>query len=298
MPNQKFAVQRSQSPAKNSGEFLMGNDLRVTRLGFGAMRITGDGVWGEPVDRAEAVRVLRRAVELGVNFIDTADSYGPGVSEAIVAEALHPYPAGLVIATKGGYARPGPNQWVENGKPEHLRSACEGSLRRLRLERIDLYQLHRIDPKVPAEDQIGMLKDLQAQGKIKHIGLSEVSVRQIQLARTVVPIVSVQNRYSITDRGSEDVLKYCEQEKLGFIPWFPLAAGQVSGSESPISRIAARWNASPSQLALAWLLARSPVMLPIPGTSKVGHLEENVAAAELKIDASKMQELDGLARAS
>jgi pyridoxine 4-dehydrogenase len=298
MPNQKFAVQRSQSPAKNSGEFLIGNDLRVTRLGFGAMRITGDGVWGEPVDRAEAVRVLRRAVELGVNFIDTADSYGPGVSEAIIAEALHPYPAGLVIATKGGYARPGPNQWVENGKPEHLRSACEGSLRRLRLERIDLYQLHRIDPKVPAEDQIGMLKDLQAQGKIKHIGLSEVSVRQIQLARTVVPIVSVQNRYSITDRGSEDVLKYCEQEKLGFIPWFPLAAGQVSGSESPISRIAARWNASPSQLALAWLLARSPVMLPIPGTSKVGHLEENVAAAELKIDANKMQELDGLARAS
>jgi len=298
MPNQKFVVQRSQAPAKKSGEFLIGNDLRVTRLGYGAMRITGDGVWGEPADRAEAVRVLRRAVELGINFIDTADSYGPSVSEEIIAEALHPYSTGLVIATKGGYVRPGPNQWVENGKPEHLRSACEGSLRRLRLERIDLYQLHRIDPKVPAEDQLGTLKDLQAQGKIKHIGLSEVSVRQIRHARTMVPIVSVQNRYSITDRGSEDVLEYCEQEKLGFIPWFPLAAGRVSGSESPIGRIAARWKAVPSQVALAWLLARSPVVLPIPGTSKVEHLEENVAAAELKIDANKMQELDRMARAS
>jgi pyridoxine 4-dehydrogenase len=298
MPNQKFAGERSQAPAKKSGEFLIGNDLRVTRLGFGAMRITGDGVWGEPADRAEALRVLRRAVELGVNFVDTADSYGPYVSEEIIAEALHPYPTGLVIATKGGYVRSGPNQWVENGKPEHLRSACEGSLRRLRLERIDLYQLHRIDPKVPAEDQFGTLKDLQAQGKIKHIGLSEVSVKQIQHARTMVSIVSVQNRYSVADRGSEDVLEYCEQEKLGFIPWFPLAAGRVSGSESPISRIAARWKATPSQVALAWLLARSPVILPIPGTSRVEHLEENVAAAELKIDANKMQELDRMARAS
>ena len=298
MPNHEFPVQQSHAPAKKSGEFFIGNDLRVTRLGFGAMRITGDGVWGEPVDRAEAVRVLRRAVELGVNFIDTADSYGPGVSEEIIAEALHPYPTGLAIATKGGYVRPGPNQWVENAKPEHLRSACDGSLRRLRLERIDLYQLHRIDPKVPAEDQLGTLKDLQAQGKIKHIGLSEVSVKQIQHARTIVPIVSVQNRYSITDRGSEDVLKYCEKEKMGFIPWFPLAAGRVSGSESPVSRIAARWKVTPSQVALAWLLARSPVILPIPGTSRVEHLEENVAAVEIKIDANKMQELDGLARAS
>ncbi len=253
---------------------------------------------GRAADRAEAIRVLRRAVELGINFIDTADSYGPNVSEEIIAEALHPYPAGLVIATKGGFMRPGPNQWVENGKPEHLRSACEGSLRRLRLERIDLYQLHRIDPKVPAEDQLGTLKDLQAQGKIKHIGLSEVSVRQIEHARTVVPIVSVQNRYSVTDRGSEDVLKYCEKEKLGFIPWFPLAAGRVSGSQSQISRIAAQWKATPSQVALAWLLARSPVMLPIPGTSKVKHLEENVAAAELKMDAKKMQELDRMAAAA
>ena len=298
MQNDKPSVQRNEPSAKKSGEFLIGNDLRVTRLGFGAMRITGEGIWGEPADRAEAIRVLRRAVELGINFIDTADSYGPNVSEEIIAEALHPYPAGLVIATKGGFMRPGPNQWVENGKPEHLRSACEGSLLRLRLERIDLYQLHRIDPKVPAEDQLGTLKDLQAQGKIKHIGLSEVSVRQIEHARTIVPIVSVQNRYSVTDRGSEDVLKYCEKEKLGFIPWFPLAAGRVSGSESPISRIAAQWKATPSQVALAWLLARSPVMLPIPGTSQVKHLEENVAAAGLKMDAKKMQEFDGMASAA
>ena len=297
MPNQELAVQRNQAPAKKSGEFLIGNDLRVTRLGFGAMRITGDGVWGEPANRAEAIRVLRRAVELGINFIDTADSYGPGVSEEIIAEALHPYPAGLVIATKGGYARPGPNQWVEDGRPEHLRAACEASLRRLRVDQIDLYQLHRIDPKVPAEDQLGALRHLRAHGKIKHIGLSEVSVKQIQHARTIVPIVSVQNRYSVTDRGSEDVLEYCEQEKLGFIPWFPLAAGRVSGSESPIGRIAARWKATPSQVALTWLLARSPVILPIPGTSRVEHLEENVAAAELKIDASKMQELDRMGRA-
>jgi len=298
MQNDRPSAQRNEPPAEKSGEFRIGNDLRVTRLGFGAMRITGEGIWGEPADRAEAIRVLRRAVELGINFIDTADSYGPHVSEEIIAEALHPYPAELVIATKGGFMRTGPNQWVENGKPEHLRSACEGSLRRLRLERIDLYQLHRIDPKVPAEDQLGTFKDLQSQGKIKHIGLSEVSVQQIQHARTIVPIVSVQNRYSVTDRGSEDVPKYCEKEKIGFIPWFPLAAGRVSGSESPISRITAQWKATPSQVALAWLLAQSPVMLPIPGTSKVKHLEENVAAAELKMDAKKMQELDRMAAAA
>jgi pyridoxine 4-dehydrogenase len=298
MQNEKLAVQRNQATAKKAGEFLIGNDLRVARLGFGAMRITGDGVWGAPVNRAEAVRVLRRAVELGINFIDTADSYGPGVSEEIIAEALHPYPADLVIATKGGFDRPGPNQWVENGKPEHLRSACEGSLRRLRVDRIGLYQLHRIDPKVPAEDQLGTLKDLQVQGKIRHVGLSEVSVRQIRHARTIVPIVSVQNRYSIADRGSEDVLGYCEKEKMAFIPWFPLAAGQVSREDSPLRRLAARLKATPSQVALAWLLARSPVMLPIPGTSRVEHLEENVAAAELKSDANQLQQLDGLARAS
>ena len=291
MEDNKSAMHQGQELAGKAGEFLIGNDLRVTRLGFGAMRITGKGIWGEPADRAEAVRVLRRAVELGINFIDTADSYGPGVSEEIIAEALHPYPANLVIATKGGFERPGPDRWVENGRPEHLRSACEGSLRRLRLDRIDLYQLHRIDPKVPAEDQLGTLKDLQAEGKIKHIGLSEVSVRQIQHAQTIVPIVSVQNRYSVADRGSEDVLEYCEKEKMGFIPWFPLAAGKLSGGDSPIRRVAERLKATPSQVALAWLLSRSPVMLPIPGTSSVEHLEENVAAAGLKIDEKKMQEL-------
>ena len=284
--------------AKSAGEFLIGNDLRVTRLGFGAMRITGDGVWGEPANRAEAIRVLQRAVELGINFIDTADSYGPHISEEIIAQALHPYPANLVIATKAGFDRPGPNRWVENGKPEHLRSACEGSLRRLRLDRIDVYQLHRIDPKVPAEDQLGALKDLQAQGKIKHIGLSEVSVKQIQHAQTIAPIVSVQNRYSVADLGSEDVLEYCETQKMAFIPWFPLAAGKVSGADSPLRSLAAQWKVSPSQVALAWLLARSPVILPIPGTSKVEHLEENVAAADLRIDAKKMSMLDRVALAS
>jgi len=291
MQHKKSAAEQRQTLAAKAGEFLIGNDLRVTRLGFGSMRITGDGIWGEPADRPEAVRVLRRALELGINFIDTADSYGPEVSEEIIAEALYPYPAGLVIATKGGYVRPGPDQWVEDGRPEHLRSACEGSLRRLRLERIDLYQLHRIDPKVPAEDQLGTLKDLQAQGKIKHIGLSEVSVPQIEHARTIVPIVSIQNRYSIADRRSENVLKYCEKETMGFIPWFPLAAGRISRTDSSIARVAARLKATPSQVALAWLLSRSPVMLPIPGTSKVAHMEENVAAAGLKIDENEIREL-------
>jgi pyridoxine 4-dehydrogenase len=289
---------REKGLAAKAGEFLIGNDLRVARLGFGAMRITGTGIWGEPADRAEAIRVVRRAVELGINFIDTADSYGPSVSEEIIAEALHPYPADFVIATKGGFERPGPNQWVENGRPEHLRSACEGSLRRLRLNRIDLYQLHRIDPKVPAEDQLGTLKDLQAQGKIRHIGLSEVSVRQIQHAQAIVPIVSVQNRYSLSDRGSEDVLEYCEQERIAFIPWFPLAAGQLSGGRSPVSRMAEQLKATPSQVALAWLLWRSPVMLPIPGTSSVKHLEENIAAAALKLDESTMRDLTKTERAA
>ena len=296
MEDNKSVVRQGQELAGKAGEFTVGNDLRVTRLGFGAMRITGNGIWGEPADRAGAIRVLRRAVELGINFIDTADSYGPDVSEEIIAEALHPYPIDLVIATKAGFERPGPNRWVENGRPEHLRSACEGSLRRLRLARIDLYQLHRIDPKVPAEDQLGALKDLQAQGKIKHIGLSEVSVRQIQHAQTIASIVSVQNRYSVSDRGSEDVLEYCEKQKIAFIPWYPLAAGQLSRGGSPIHHVAERLKATPSQVALAWLLARSPVMLPIPGTSNVEHLEENVAAADLKIDESKMKELGHAAR--
>ena len=296
MANSTSAKKQEERPAKKAGEFLIGNDLRVTRLGYGAMRITGEGIWGEPADRPEAVRVLRKAVELGINFIDTADSYGPEVSEKIIAEALHPYPADLVIATKGGFDRTGPNKWVENGRPEHLRSACEGSLRRLRLEQIALYQLHRIDPKVPAEEQLGTLKQLQAEGKIKHVGLSEVSVQQIQHAQTIVPIVSVQNRYSLTDRGSEAVLQYCERQKLGFIPWFPLAAGKLSGGESPIGRVATKLKVTPSEVALAWLLARSAVMLPIPGTSSVKHLEENVAAAGLKIDKEKMEELSQAAR--
>ncbi len=291
MEKDTSAKQQQSALAGKAGEFSIGNDLRVTRLGFGSMRLTGKGIWGEPADRPGATAVLRRAVELGINFIDTADSYGPNVAEEIIAEALHPYPAGLVIATKGGFERSGPDRWAENGRPEHLRSACEGSLRRLRLERIDLYQLHRIDPKVPAEDQLGALKDLQTQGKIKHIGLSEVTVKQIQHAQTIVPIVSVQNRYSVTDRGSEDVLEYCEQQKLGFIPWFPLAAGKLSGANSPINRLAAQWKATPSQIALAWLLSRSPVMLPIPGTSRAEHLEENVAAAALKIDAGQLKEI-------
>ncbi len=297
MSETKSSTHDAEQLAAQAGEIQNGNDFRVTRLGFGAMRITGDGIWGPPADRAECVRVLRRAVELGIDFIDTADSYGPAVSEEVIAEALHPYPANLVIATKGGYERPGPNRWVENGKPEHLRATCEGSLRRLRLERIDLYQLHRIDPKVPADDQLGTLKSLQAEGKIMHIGLSEVSVKQIQHARTIVPIVSVQNRYSLADRGSDDVLAYCEKEKLAFIPWFPLAAGKLSGAESPVRRVAEQLKATPSQVALAWLLARSPVMLPIPGTSKVKHLEENIAAAALKLDEKELQQLSHAAHA-
>ena len=276
--------QDDQSLAAKAGEFAIGNDLRVTRLGFGAMRITGKGVWGEPADRGEAIRVLRRAIERGINFIDTADSYGPGVSEEIIAEALHPYPAGLVIATKGGFERPGPDRWVENGRPEHLRAACERSLKRLRVDRIDLYQLHRIDSKVPTDDQLGTLKDLQAQGKIKHIGLSEVNVKQIKHAQTIVRVVSVQNRYSLADRGSEDVLEYCEKQKIGFIPWFPLAAGKLSGEKSQVAEVAEELKATPSQVALAWLLARSSAMLPIPGTSRVDHLEENLAAAAIKLD--------------
>jgi pyridoxine 4-dehydrogenase len=295
----KESANRKESTlAKRAGEYSIGKDLRVIRLGFGSMRLTGKGIWGQPRNRAEAISVLQRAVELGINFIDTADSYGPHVAEELIAEALHPYPADLVIATKGGFDRPGPDRWVENGRPEHLVSACEGSLRRLRLDRIELYQLHRIDPKVPAEDQLGTLKNLQAQGKIKHIGLSEVNVDQLKHAQTLVDIVSVQNRYSVTDRGSEDVLNYCEQHDIAFIPWFPLAAGRLAGPDSPIGRVAEQLNATPSQVALAWLLKRSPVMLPIPGTSKVQHLEENIAAAGLKVDDSEFNALQRSATAS
>jgi pyridoxine 4-dehydrogenase len=290
-PSNTPAGKTGVGPAASAGEFRIGGDLPIHRLGFGAMRITGKGVWGEPADPAEAMRVLRRVVELGINFIDTADSYGPEVSERLIAEALHPYPAGLVIATKAGFDRPGPNQWRENGRPEHLRAACEGSLRRLRVDRIDLFQLHRIDAKVPAEDQLGALKDLQSQGKIRHIGLSEVNVSQIEHARTIVPIVTVQNRYSLADQSAAPVLEHCEQANIGFIPWFPLAAGDLTAPGGVLSRAAAQFEITTSQLALAWLLWRSPVMLPIPGTSSVRHLEENVAAATAKPDPAKLREL-------
>ncbi|MEP6688530.1 MAG: aldo/keto reductase [Gemmatimonadales bacterium] len=279
-------------PAAHSGTFDIGSDLRVHRLGFGAMRITGEGVWGEPQDHDEAIRVLRRTLELGIDFIDTADSYGPDVSERLIAEALYPYPQGLVIATKAGFTRPGPGKWVENGDPEYLRRQVEGSLRRLRLERIDLLQLHRIDPKVPLADQLGTLTRLQQEGKIRHIGLSEVTVAQIQEARQLADIVTVQNLYNLTNRKSEDVLDYSEAQGIGFIPWFPLATGDLAQAGGPLARAAERLQAKPSQVALAWLLRRSPVMLPIPGTSRVKHLEENTAAALLELDDEVMRELD------
>jgi pyridoxine 4-dehydrogenase len=279
-------------PAARSGTFYIGGDLPVHRLGFGAMRITGKGIWGPPEDHDEAIRVLRRCPELGVNFIDTADSYGPEVSERLIAEALYPYPPELVIATKAGLRRPGPDEWREDGRPEYLRAQVEGSLERLRLERIPLLQLHRIDPKVPMEDQIGALARLQQEGKILHIGLSEVSVEQITAVRKLVGVVTVQNLYNLANRKSEDVLEYCEAEEIGFIPWFPLATGELAAPGGPLARAAERLHATPSQVALAWLLRRSPVMLPIPGTSKVKHLEENVAAALLELDEETMRELD------
>jgi aryl-alcohol dehydrogenase-like predicted oxidoreductase len=277
-------------PAAHSGTFLLGGDVPVHRLGFGAMRLTGKGIWGEPADHAAAIAVLRRAVELGINLIDTADSYGPEVSERLIAEALHPYPAGLVIATKAGLVRPGPDQWTPNGRPEHLRAALEGSLRRLKLDRIDLYQLHRIDPSVPAADQLGTLQRFQDEGKIHHIGLSEVSIADIEGARKLVRIVSVQNRYGLTDRAHEAVLDHCEREGLAFLPWYPLGAGRLVRSRGllgrstrPLDRVANELHATPAQVGLAWLLRRSPVMLPIPGTSQVKHLEDNVAAALLEL---------------
>lgn len=279
-------------PALQSGTFYIGPDLPVHRLGFGTMQLTGKGVWGEPADHAEALAVLRRAVGLGINLIDTADSYGPEVAERLVAEALHPYPDDLVIATKAGFQRPGPGKWVEDGRPEHLREACEGSLRRLRLDRIDLFQLHRIDPKVPMEDQIGALLDLRSAGKIRYIGLSEVTVPQIEAVRRLAPIVSVQNRYNLVDREAEAVLEYCTREDIGFIPWFPLATGSLARPGGPLARAAERLGTEPSQIALAWLLHKSPAMLPIPGTSRVNHLEENTASALITLDGRTMKELD------
>ncbi|MCC5574428.1 aldo/keto reductase [Microtetraspora sp. AC03309] len=278
-----MARQAERLPAQRSGTFLLGGDLPVVRLGYGAMQLTGPGVWGEPRDRGEARAVLRRAVELGVNFIDTADSYGPYVSEEIIAEALHPYGDSLVIATKAGLVRTGPGEWHPVGRPEYLRQEVEMSLRRLRLDRIDLLQLHRIDPQVPLPDQIGVLADLKNEGKIRHIGVSEVSVEEIEQVRKIAEIVSVQNLYNLANRQSEAVLDYAEREGLGFIPWFPIATGELAKPGGPLAGAAKDHGVSPAQLALAWLLRRSPVMLPIPGTSRVAHLEENVAAAEVDL---------------
>ncbi|WP_180539874.1 aldo/keto reductase [Nevskia soli] len=282
--------------AQASGTFKLGGDLTVNRLGFGAMRITGPGIWGEPKDPEEAKRVLRRAVELGVNFIDTADSYGPYVSEQIIGDTLSPYPEGVVIATKGGLTRQGPNKWLPVGRPEYLRQEVEMSLRRLRLERIDLYQLHRIDPKVPVEESLGELKKMQQEGKIRHIGLSEVKPDEIERAQRTVPIVSVQNQYNIADRKHEDTLQYCEQHQLAFIPWFPVAAGELAKPGGPLDQTAGKHGATVAQLCIAWLLWRSPEMLPIPGTSSVSHLEENVASAQLKLGDEEWAELEKIAR--
>jgi aryl-alcohol dehydrogenase-like predicted oxidoreductase len=270
--------------AKQSGTFTLGGDLPVHRLGYGAMQLTGPGIWGDPKDPDEAVRVLKRALELGVNFIDTADSYGPFVSEMLIRKALHPYPKDLVIATKAGLTRCGPNDWRPVGRPEYLRQQVELSLRHLGLERIDLLQLHRIDPKVPLEEQIGELALLQKEGKIRHIGLSEVTVEQIEQAKKIATIVSVQNLYNLAKRDAEAVLKYCEEHEMGFIPWFPLATGALAKEGGPLDELAKRHQAKPSQLALAWLLKKSPVMLPIPGTSSVAHLEENMSAAAITLD--------------
>jgi pyridoxine 4-dehydrogenase len=278
-----------------SDTFTIGGDLEVRRLGFGAMRITGPGIWGPPDDPDGARRLLRRVVELGVNLIDTADSYGPEVSENLIAEALHPYPEGLVIATKGGLRRTGPGQWPRDCRPERLRECCEGSLRRLRLERIDLYQLHAPDSRVPLEDSLGALKELQDEGKIRHIGISNVTRDEYDRARAVVDVVTVQNRYNLTDRQSESVLGDCEREGIGFIPWFPLAIGELARPGGPLDGLALTHDASPGQLALAWLLARSPVMLPIPGTASVEHLEENVAAQSIELDPDEVERLEAAA---
>ena len=290
-----FGAQSSTTPtmAMNT-TFKLGGDLAVNRLGFGAMRITGEGIWGWPPDRENAFKVLRRATDLGVNLIDTADAYGPDTSELLIAEALHPYPKGLVIATKGGLTRPGPGEWVPNCRPEHLKQAVEGSLKRLRLERIDLYQLHTVDPKVPIEESVGALKQMQDAGKIQHIGLSNVDPEEITRARKIVPIVSVQNRYNIEDRKSENVLVYCEKENLGFLPWFPIGGGSGLKPENPLNLAAKAHGVSVYQVALAWLLERSAVMLPIPGTSSLAHLEDNVAAAKLKLTPEEWKAIDAL----
>jgi len=281
-------------PARASGEFAIGGDLPVVRLGFGSMQLPGPGVWGEPPDHDEVIRVLRRAVELGVTLIDTADSYGPGVSERLIRQALHPYPPELVIATKAGLTRPGPGRWARNGKPEYLKREAENSLRLLGVEQIKLFQLHRIDPKVPLADSLGALVQLQVEGKIGHIGLSEVSVPEIEAARAITPIATVQNRFNLAERDAEPVLEYCARERIGFIPWFPMATGRLAKPGGPLQRIAEDLAVTAAQLALAWLLQRSPVLLPIPGTSKVGHLEENVAAALIHLTRDQLHQLNVL----
>jgi aryl-alcohol dehydrogenase-like predicted oxidoreductase len=280
-------------PAAASGVFSIGGGLPVTRLGFGAMRITGPGIWGDPPDRDEAIAVLRRAAELGVDFIDTADSYGPAVSEDLIRAALHPY-GGIAIATKGGFLRTGPGKWHALGKPEYLRQCVEMSLRRLGVDTIDLYQLHRIDPEVPLADQVGELDAMRREGKIRYLGLSEVSVPQIGEARLTAPIASVQNLYNLVRRQSEDVLDYCEREGLAFIPWNPIAVGRLAGADGPLATLAKQTGAAPAQLALAWLLQRSPVMLPIPGTGSAGHLEENVGAALIELTDAQYAEMTAL----
>jgi pyridoxine 4-dehydrogenase len=283
-------------PAKASGEFSIGGKLPVTRLGYGTMQLTGPGVWGHPKDPEEAVRVLRRAVDLGVNFLDTADSYGPVVAEQFIKTALHPYPADLVIATKAGLSRQGPGIWTPIGRPEYLRQQAEMSLRHLGLEQIPLFQLHRIDSNVPLEDQVGELAKLQQEGKIGFIGLSEVSVDQLRAAQAIAPIATVQNLYNLANRGAEELLDYSAANGIGFIPWFPLATGELSKPGSPLAELAVKHGASPSQLALAWLLHRSPVMLPIPGTSSVSHLEDNVAAAGITLSDSEYASLEDAVR--
>jgi pyridoxine 4-dehydrogenase len=290
----------TQRPVEASGTFVIGGELKVYRLGFGAMRLTGNGIWGPPKDKQEAIAVLRRALELGINLIDTADSYGPEVSESLIAEALYPYPAGLVIATKGGLLRPGPGQWVPDGRPQHLREALEGSLRRLRVDHIDIYQFHRPDPKVSFEDSLRELASLKQEGKIRHVGLSNVNLQQLAQAQKIVPIVSVQNHYNLAQRTSEqmshqeseELVDTCARQNIGFIPWNPLTVEGLTGGNSPIEQIAQRYNAQPGQIALAWLLRRSSTMLPIPGTSSVKHLEENTQAATIKLTDEEFAAID------
>jgi len=290
----------TQRPAEASGTLTIGGDLKVYRLGFGAMRLTGEGIWGPPANKQEAIAVLHRALELGINLIDTADSYGPEVSELLIAEALYPYPKDLVIATKGGLLRPGPGQWLPDGRPEHLREALEGSLRRLRLDRIDIYQFHRPDPRVPFEDSVGELAKMRADGKIRHVGLSNITIEQLAQAQKIVPIVTVQNHYNLASRESErmsaqqseEMIDICERQGIGFIPWNPLAAGELARPGGSLDQIAKRHNAKPSQIALAWLLKRSSTMLPIPGTSSVKHLEENVMGATIRLTQEEFEAID------